>query len=113
VQIRLTTIGRRSGARRTVTLYAWPDGDDLVIVGSKGGSAEHPAWVHNLREKPQAVVRIGNEERDVVAREVEGDERERLWALACEAFPLYASYQKRTNRLIPLFVLERGAGRVA
>ncbi len=92
-----------------MTLYAWPDGEDLVIVGSRGGSARHPAWVHNLRAEPKAVVRIGKEERGARAREVDGAELYRLWALVCEAFPLYASYQRRTSRLIPLFVLEGAA----
>ena len=105
-QIRLTTTGRRSGQPRTVTLYAFDTGDGaLVIVGSRGGAARHPAWVHNLRAEPRARVALGREERPVVAREVEGAERDPLWALVCEAFPLYATYQARTKRMIPLFVL--------
>lgn len=108
MQIRLTTTGRRTGQPRTVTLYAFDAGDDaLVIVGSRGGAARHPAWVHNLRASPTATVKVGREEREVLAREVIGKERDRLWALVCEAFPLYATYQRRTKRLIPLFLLER------
>ena len=106
-QIRLTTAGRHSGEARTVTLYAFDvDEAAMVIVGSRGGAPRHPAWVHNLRADARARVAAGREERSVIAREVSGTERERLWTLVCEAFPLYATYQRRTARLIPLFVLE-------
>jgi deazaflavin-dependent oxidoreductase (nitroreductase family) len=88
-----------------VTLYAYPDGDDLVIVGSWGGNARDPAWVGNLRAEPRATVRVGREDRAVRAREADGAERERLWELVCTAFPLYRTYQRRTERIIPLFVL--------
>jgi len=101
----VTTTGRRSGQARQVTLYAYPDGGDLVIVGSWGGKARDPAWVSNLRAEPQASVRIGREERAVRAREVNGAERERLWELVCTAFPPYRTYQRRTERIIPLFVV--------
>ena len=66
----------------------------------------NPAWVHNLRAEPQATVTVGGEERSVTAREASGEERDRLWSLVTEAFPLYETYQRRTKRLIPLFVLE-------
>ena len=107
MQVRLTTTGRQTGAPRTVTLYAFetPEGA-LVITASRGGSARNPAWVHNLRAEPRATVKVGGEERSVVASEVAGSERERLWALVTEAFPLYETYQRRTKRLIPLFALE-------
>ena len=62
--------------------------------------------MHNLRAEPRATVKVGGEERSVVAREVAGEERDRLWSLVTENFPLYATYQRRTKRLIPLFVLE-------
>jgi deazaflavin-dependent oxidoreductase (nitroreductase family) len=105
-QIRLTTRGRRTGAPRTVTLYAWPDAKNLVIVGSAGGRARHPAWALNLRATPEAEIREGRQHRDIRAREPEGKERERLWQMVTKAFPLYATYQRRTSRTLPLFVLE-------
>jgi deazaflavin-dependent oxidoreductase (nitroreductase family) len=105
-QIRLIATGRRSGTAREVTLYAFDDGDRLIVVGSRGGDAKDPAWVRNLRAAPLARIRVGPEERDVRAREVDGAERERLWELVCREFPLYATYQRRTKRLIPLFALE-------
>jgi deazaflavin-dependent oxidoreductase (nitroreductase family) len=107
MQIRLTTTGRQTGKARTVPLYAFeaPNGA-LIITGSWGGKARHPAWVHNLRANPQATVVVGREEQSVTAREASGEERDRLWRLVTEAFPLYQTYQQRTTRLIPLFVLE-------
>lgn len=106
MQILLTGTGARTGVRRPVTLYAWEDGDDLVIVGSRGGAVRNPAWVHNLRAHPDASVTAGTRTWDVSAREVaDGPERDRLWAMVVERFHLYAAYQQRTSRRIPLFVL--------
>lgn len=109
MNVRLTTIGRRSGQPREVPLYGFQDGDRLVIVGSRGGAAKDPAWAGNLRANPRATARIGREEREVIAREVSlgDDDRDRLWNLVVSAFPYYASFQRRTKRTIPLFVLER------
>ena len=105
--ITLTTTGRKTGEARTVTLYAYPDGDRLVIVGSWGGAARDPAWVGNLGADAAAMVHVDREERPVRARVAEGAERDRLWTLACEAFPLYRTYQRKTKRQIPVIVLER------
>ena len=108
-QIRLTTTGRRSGVPRHVTLYAFPTGegeDRLVVVGSSGGSARDPAWVANLRADAHAIVSTASGSRAVLAHEAVGADRARLWSVVCAAFPLYATYQRRTARLIPLFVLE-------
>jgi F420H(2)-dependent quinone reductase len=89
-----------------VPLYAWEDGDRLVVVGSRGGAASDPDWARNLRAHPRASVKHGRRVREVSATEVDGSERERLWNLVCDAFPLYASYQRKTKRVIPLFLLE-------
>jgi deazaflavin-dependent oxidoreductase (nitroreductase family) len=102
----LRTVGAKSGEERRATLYAWEDGDRLVLVGSRGGGSRHPAWVHNLRARPEATVARGKSERRYRAREVTGDERERLWRLAAERFPLYERYAARTDRRIPVVVLE-------
>ena len=107
----LTTTGRKTGRAREIRLYAWEDGDRLVIVGSRGGSARNPAWVHNLRAEPRATLQRGKQSDEVRAHEVTGGvERERLWQLVTAAFPLYKSYQRRTTRTIPLFVLEPVTG---
>ena len=104
--IKLTTTGRRTGRKREVTLYAWPDGERLVIVGSRGGAAKDPAWAANLRANPRATVKRGRTESSMRAKEVKGKQRDRLWELVTHEFPLYAAYQRRTERTIPLFVLE-------
>jgi deazaflavin-dependent oxidoreductase (nitroreductase family) len=105
-QIKLTTHGRRSGAQREVTLYAYEDGGRLVVVGSFGGSPRDPAWAVNLRADPSATVKRGKEETAVQATEAEGAERDRLWRLVSAEFPLYETYQRRTRRRIPIFVLD-------
>jgi deazaflavin-dependent oxidoreductase (nitroreductase family) len=108
VKVILATTGRKTGKPREATLYAFEDGESLVIVGSRGGASKDPAWAANLRTEPRATVRRGKTDQKVRAREVAGDadERERLWRLVSEAFPLYETYQRRTTRTIPLFVLE-------
>ena len=107
MQVQLTTVGRQTGEPRTVTLYAFetPTGA-LVITGSWGGKAHDPSWALNLRDHPEAEVKVGREERAVTAREVSGNERAQLWTLVTREFPLYETYQRRTKRTIPLFVLE-------
>ena len=105
-QISLIATGRRSGRPRTVTLYAFDDAANLVVVGSRGGSAKDPVWASNLRDNPLATIRLGRDERQVRAREVEGAERDRLWELVIEDFPMYTYYERKTKRLIPLFALE-------
>ena len=104
--ITLTTTGRRSRKPRPVTLYGFEDGARVVVVGSWGGAATDPSWVRNLRANPLAKLRRGREVCEVAAHEAGGAERDRLWELVTAAFPLYATYQRRTSRLIPLFVLE-------
>jgi F420H(2)-dependent quinone reductase len=102
----LDHVGRKSGKRRTCPLLYIEDGENLVIVASKGGSAKHPAWWVNLRANPETAVQVGGERRRVRAREAEGDERERLWPRVVDAWPDYESYQRRTERRIPVVVLE-------
>jgi deazaflavin-dependent oxidoreductase (nitroreductase family) len=97
---------------RPVTLYAFADGDDLVVVGSRGGAKRDPAWVGNLRAHPHATVRHGKggDARPVVAREATGRNRDRLWDLVTTAFPMYRAFQRRTERTIPLFALKPAKG---
>jgi deazaflavin-dependent oxidoreductase (nitroreductase family) len=106
MMITLATTGRRSGVLQEVTLYAFSEGDALVVTGSKGGAANDPAWALNLRADPMARVRRGRQESDMRAREATGDERARLWRLVCQQFPMYEAYQRRTARQFPVFVLE-------
>jgi deazaflavin-dependent oxidoreductase (nitroreductase family) len=103
----LTTTGRRSGERRTIAIWAYPDGDALVLVGSSGGSRRTPAWVLNLRAQPNATVQVGRDVRQVRAREAAGDEYDRLWTMVVAAYPGYQAYLAWAQRVIPLVVLER------
>jgi F420H(2)-dependent quinone reductase len=103
----LDHVGAKSGVRRTTPLLYMTDGDDVVIVASKGGYERHPAWYHNLRAHPETTVQIGAERRAVRARTVTPPERERLWPKVVGAYRDYERYQERTGREIPLLILER------
>ena len=98
-------VGRRSGKRRTTPLLYLADGDDIVVVASKGGSHRHPAWWLNLREMDETTIRLGDETRRVKVREATAAERERLWPKVVQVWPDYAAYQRRTERQIPLGIL--------
>jgi deazaflavin-dependent oxidoreductase (nitroreductase family) len=98
--------GRSSGQERRVPLFAFEDGPNLVVIGSNAGSDKEPAWVGNLRACPDVRVLAGREERPVRAREVEGEERARLWAIAASGYPGYEDYARWTGRHIPVITLE-------
>ena len=103
----LTTKGRKTGLDRTVPLiYDW-DGKNPVIVASKGGAPDHPGWFKNLVKTPGADVQVLGDHFPVHAREAEGNERERLWAQMNRIWPHYEEYQAKTERRIPVVVLER------
>lgn len=106
--VELTTIGRRSGEARSVLLTAPADlGGDLVVVASRGGDDRHPAWYLNLREHPAVEVSVrGGPRTPMRARILDPDERARLWPQITGKYSNYAGYQKRTQREIPLVVLE-------
>ena len=104
----LDHVGAKSGQKRTSPLtYTRGDGDDLVLVASKGGYPKNPAWFHNLRAHPDTTVQVGRERRPVHARVANAEERDRLWPRVVENYSGYAEYQKRTERQIPLVILER------
>jgi len=101
----LTATGRRSGKRRATPLTFFQDGDDVVVIASNGGADRPPDWFLNLQHAPRAVIRIGTDELKVTARTATGAERERLWAGVTTTFALYAKYQQRTSRQIPVIIL--------
>jgi deazaflavin-dependent oxidoreductase (nitroreductase family) len=104
----LTTIGRKSGVERTTPLIHRTDGDRYVIIASKGGAADHPAWFKNLSENPERIeIQVKGERFPVTASVAEGPERDRLWKLLTEVWPDYDEYQAKTDRQIPVVVLER------
>ena len=102
----LTTTGRKSGERRDVALNYLRDGDAFVVVASYTGEDRDPAWWRNLEAAPEGEVTASGEHMKVRAREVEGPERDRLWARFVEKDPAYAEYQQRTKRRLPVVVLE-------
>lgn len=104
----LRTTGRRSGETRTAALLYVPDGDDYVVIASKGGDDQHPGWYHNLVADPDVEVQIARERIPVRASVVDDDDddRDRLWAAANEINKdQYDVYQSRTDRKIPVVVL--------
>jgi deazaflavin-dependent oxidoreductase (nitroreductase family) len=103
----LTTTGRTSGEKRTSPLIYAADGDRYVIVASKGGAPDHPAWYKNLEKTPEVELQVKDEVFRARARTAQGEERERLWRKANEVWPPYEEYAKRTTREIPVVVLER------
>jgi deazaflavin-dependent oxidoreductase (nitroreductase family) len=103
----LTTRGRRSGEARTHALIFRQEGDHYVIVASKGGHPQHPAWYLNLQAEPEATVQVLGDVFRVRARDAEGEEYDRLWKHMTEVWPDYDGYQQRTDRRIPVVVLER------
>jgi deazaflavin-dependent oxidoreductase (nitroreductase family) len=102
----LDHVGAKSGEKRTSPLLYVPDGASVAIIASKGGFPKNPAWLYNLRANPETTVQIGRERRAVHAREATGEERDRLFARAAELYPGYETYQARTERKIPVVVLE-------
>ena len=103
----VTNMGNKTGAVRKTPLMRVKDGNNYVLVGSKGGAPQHPVWVHNLRADQNVEIQDETETYAMRVREVRDDpERARLWDISVEAFPPYAEYQERTTRKIPVFLAE-------
>ena len=103
----LTTTGRSSGEARTTPLIHRVDDGRWVVVASKGGAPDHPAWYKNLQADPAATIEVEADEVAVVAHDAEREERARLWSAMNEEWPAYDDYQAKTDREIPVVVLER------
>jgi deazaflavin-dependent oxidoreductase (nitroreductase family) len=101
-----TTTGVKSGKKRYVPLMRVEADGKYAMVASKGGDPKHPSWYFNVKANPAVTVQDGEKVVNLTAREIEGDEREQWWKLAVEAYPPYAEYQTKTDRQIPVFVLE-------
>jgi deazaflavin-dependent oxidoreductase (nitroreductase family) len=106
--LELTTVGRKSGQKRSTLLTApLIEGDTVVVVASRGGDDTHPAWLLNLKDNPDVeVALIGEPKRPMRAHVATADERARLWPIVTAKHPHYAGYQKKTEREIPLVLLE-------
>jgi deazaflavin-dependent oxidoreductase (nitroreductase family) len=102
----ITNRGAKTGVVRKTPLMRVEHEGSYAAVGSKGGAPQNPVWVYNLRQNPQVVVQDGQRSWEMTAREVTGEERAAWWERAVAAYPPYADYQVKTNRLIPVFVLE-------
>jgi deazaflavin-dependent oxidoreductase (nitroreductase family) len=103
----LTTTGRRSGEARSTPLIYGKRGEDHVVVASKGGAEEHPAWYLNLSEQPEVTVQVRGDRFKASARAATADEKPDLWRMMTERWPAYEEYQRKTARDIPVVVLER------
>ena len=103
----VTNQGNKTGAIRKTTLMRVKDGNNYVLVGSKGGAPKNPVWVYNLRADTSVEIQDESAVHNMRVREVhDGAERARLWDISVEAFPPYAEYQERTTRKIPVFIAE-------
>ncbi|HEX7490360.1 MAG TPA: nitroreductase family deazaflavin-dependent oxidoreductase [Candidatus Limnocylindrales bacterium] len=102
----LTSVGAKTGNLRKTALMRVEHQGTYAVVASKGGAPQHPVWYHNLKANPHVELQDGATRRDYMAREVAGDERAAWWARALETWPDYAGYQLKTERQIPVFVLE-------
>ncbi len=104
----LTTKGAKSGLPRTVSLVYYQDGDDIILIASKGGNAKHPSWYLNLVANPKVEVLLNGETLTYSAHEPSGEDRERLWAKAVELYNGYDTYKERAGeREIPVVVLNK------
>jgi len=101
----LHSIGRKSGREIDHPLIYGKDGDNFIIVGSKGGSDTHPAWYFNLLAAPNVMIQVATEKIQTQASIVDGPERERLWLKMVDLYPPYLDYQAKTDRTIPICVL--------
>ncbi|AWB96593.1 nitroreductase family deazaflavin-dependent oxidoreductase [Agromyces badenianii] len=103
----LTTLGAKSGKLRKTALMRVEHDGEYAAVASLGGAPKHPVWYWNVKKHPHVELQDGTEKHDYEARELEGDERRIWWERAVEAYPPYADYQTKTDRLIPVFLLTR------
>jgi deazaflavin-dependent oxidoreductase (nitroreductase family) len=101
----LTTVGAKSGKLRKTPLMRVEHNGDYAVVASRGGAPQHPVWYYNLTANPHVELQDGPAKKDYQAREVHDAERDAWWERAVAAWPDYAEYQKKTTRMIPVFVI--------
>jgi deazaflavin-dependent oxidoreductase (nitroreductase family) len=102
----LTSLGAKSGMLRKTALMRVEHDGRYAVVASMGGAPKHPVWYFNLKKTPHVELQDGAEKRDYLAREIEGNEKAEWWERAVAAYPPYADYQEKTERQIPVFLLE-------
>ena len=102
----LDHVGAKSGTRRTSPLVYARDGENVILIASKGGYPRNPGWFHNLMANPDTTIQIGSSRRQVHARMADPEERTRLWPVVVSVYGGYEAYRRRTEREIPLVILE-------
>ena len=103
----VTHIGRNTKAIRKTPLMKVVDGSNYILVASQGGAPKHPVWYHNLKENSEVEIRDVDKIFDMTVREVsDTEDTQRLWKIAVDAYPPYQEYQKKTERMIPVFIAE-------
>lgn len=106
----LTTVGRQTGRKRTVSLVYLEDGEDIVVVASRGGMSTHPAWYMNVLANPSVVVEVGGARWPALALTASADERARVWPTLVGMYVHFDAYQDRTERPIPVVIISRQHG---
>lgn len=101
----VTSVGAKTGKLRKTPLMRVEHDGEYAVVASLGGAPNNPVWYYNLKKNPHVELQDGPVKKDYIAREVSGEERDLWWDRAVAAFPDYANYQKKTDRVIPVFVL--------
>jgi F420H(2)-dependent quinone reductase len=100
----VTMTGRKSGKIKTIALMYAEDGENVLLVASLGGAPQHPVWYHNLKAQPKIEIQLGSTRRNMLAHEASAEERKSVWPKAVAAYGSFAEYQKKTSRVIPVFI---------
>ena len=100
----VTMTGRKSGLQKTIALMYVKDGEHVLLVASLGGAPQNPVWYHNLKAQPLIKIQLGSVSRKMLAREASEEEHKVIWPKAVAAYGSFADYQKKTSRMIPLFI---------
>lgn len=103
----LSTVGRKTGARRTTPMMFHRDGDRLLVMASNAGAPKHPDWYFNLVANPRVTVEVGDDKYEALATPAEGDELQRLWTMIKERYPFFADHEVKAKRTIPVVALTR------
>ncbi|HBC56918.1 MAG TPA: nitroreductase family deazaflavin-dependent oxidoreductase [Gammaproteobacteria bacterium] len=109
----LETVGNKTGRKRTTPLAYFKQKENWIITASNAGSAHHPAWYYNLIHQPTVQIQVKNEHYTVTAEQVDMAEKDKLWAQLIEKYPNFQSYQQKTTREIPMFILSKCVARTA
>jgi deazaflavin-dependent oxidoreductase (nitroreductase family) len=103
----LTTIGAKTGLRRTTPMMFHRDGDRLLVIASNAGAPKDPVWFGNLTRQPRVTVEVGDDRYEALARVLTGPEREQMWAMLTQAYPFFADHERQADRTIPVVALTR------